>query len=51
MPDMERVSAGAYRGMGFSESETEMIVKANHRRPQIWLRFMMHEDSVWWKKV
>jgi len=45
MPDMERAEVQEhYRGMGFSESETEMIVKRITADPKLWLRFMMHEE-------
>src|SRR6185295_19220126 len=45
MPDMERAEVrDHYRKMGFSESETEMIVKRITADPKLWLRFMMHEE-------
>jgi len=45
MPDMEIAEVrDHYRGMGFSESETDMIVKRITSDPKLWLRFMMHEE-------
>jgi VIT1/CCC1 family predicted Fe2+/Mn2+ transporter len=45
MPDVETAEVrDHYRGMGFSESETEMIVKRITSSPDLWLRFMMHEE-------
>ncbi len=45
MPEMETAEVREhYLKMGFSEAETEMIVKRVTSDPQVWLRFMMHEE-------
>jgi VIT1/CCC1 family predicted Fe2+/Mn2+ transporter len=45
MPDMEIAEVREhYKGMGFSDSETEMITQRITGNPKLWLRFMIHEE-------